>query len=219
MFDIRRKISPRLKASRAHKGWTFLEASEHLSVLVGKKVIPSRYGNWELGQNIPPLDMFLHLGKLYGLPPAYLAGLTDDDGSAPEPRNYCVPPTAPIPTPQGIIDLGDDSIAFRPAFLESIKLQRNQVLMVKAPDDSMANTIEEGDLVLIDLRETAVTRNDMFAIMVNGRLWLRWIRQTLEDDYIIQAEDSDRYPDTLVTKEKLEDLYILGRIRMVHRIR
>lgn len=219
MFDIKDTISTRLKACRAEKGWTFAETAAELSRITGAKFIPSRYGNWELGINIPPLEMIYVLGALYGKPGAYLAGLTDDDGTSPETRKYAIPAQSTVPSPNGLINLGDKSLAFHLRFLDKVKLDKEKILLVVAPDDSMAGIIEEGDLALIDLSETSVTRDDLFAIMVKGRLWLRWVRQTLNGDYVIQAERRDHYPDHTQTEEELAGLHILGRVRMITHLR
>ena len=219
MFDIKDKISRRLKACRAHKGWTFAETATELARITGAKFIPSRYGNWELGINTPSLEMLFAMGALFGKPPAYLAGLTDDDGTSPETRKYAIPAQSTVPSANGLINLGDNALAFRLTFLDSIKLDKDQILLVVAPDDSMSGIIEEGDRALIDLSEITVTRDDMFALMVNGRLWLRWIRQTLTGDYVIQAERRERYPDQTLTDEQLAALHILGRVRMITHLR
>lgn len=219
MFDIKDIISTRLKACRAQKGWTFAETAAELSRITGAKFIPSRYGNWELGINVPPLEMIYALSTLYGKPGAYLAGLTNDDGTSPETRKYAIPAQSTVPTPNGLINLGDNSLAFRLRFLESIKLDKEKILLVVAPDDSMTGIIEQADLALIDLSETSVTRDDLFAIMVKGRLWLRWIRQTLKGDYVIQAERRDHYPDQTVTEDELAEMHILGRLRMITHLR
>lgn len=219
MFDIKETISKRLKACRAQKGWTFADCAAELSRITGAKFIPSRYGNWELGINVPPLEMVFALGALYGKPGAYLAGLTDDDGTSPETRNYAVPAQSVVPSRGGVAKLGDNALAFHLQFLDQVKLDKEKILLVEAPDDSMAGIIEAGDRALIDLSETAITRDDMFAIMVKDRLWLRWIRQTLTGDYTIQAERRDAYPDQTLTDDELAGLHILGRVRMITHLR
>ena len=219
MFNIRDKIAPRLKACRTANGWTFAESAKRLAAVIGAPVIPSRYGNWELGINTPPLEIFIGLGKLFGRPPAWLAGLTDDDGKAPETQHYSVPPLSTVPSACGTVDLGEDALAFHNTFLERHKLKRENILLVEAPDDAMTGIIDQGDLALIDLAETRVTRNDIFAIMVNGRLWLRWIRQEIAGDYAIQAEKRERYPDQPVSAEQLNSLHILGRVRVITHLR
>lgn len=219
MLPLKEKIMNRLKACRAHQGWTFAETAAELSKITGAKFIPSRYGNWELGINTPPLDMMIALGTLFDKPPAYLSGLTDDDGKAPETRDYLVPAQSIIHSSKGLVALGEKALAFHTSFLDSIKLDKDKALLVAAPDDSMTGIIEKGDLALIDRRETTVTRDDMFAILVGDRLRLRWVRQTLQDDYTIQAENRDGYDDLTLTSDQLAELTILGRVRMITHLR
>lgn len=219
MSDIRKKIGARLKSCRAAQGWTFSETAARLSIIAGQKVIPSRYGNWELAINIPPLDQLIALGILFGKPPAWIGAISDNDGTAPEAGRYTVPPLSAVPTPAGAIDLGVTSYAPSIEWLEEIKLDKARMLLVTAPDDSMTGVIEQGELAMIDTSATRVCRDDLFALLISGRLWIRWIRQGLDGSYSIQAEASDRYPDQLMTAEKLESLHILGRVKLITHIR
>lgn len=219
MFDIRHKISARLKACRAAKGWTFQETAQNLSAIVQHKVGPSRYGNWELGINIPPNDMVIALAQLFGKPAPWLAALSDDDGTSPEAARYTVPLAEPISTSNGMIELGDDALAFRKTFLESAKLDRERLLLVAAPDDSMTGVITKDDRVLIDLTDTKVRQDDLFALIINGRLWLRWIRQNIDGSYCIQAELRERFPDEQVSAQTMDSMHILGRVRLIAHLR
>ena len=119
MFDIRPKISARLKACRAAKGWTYQETAQNLSAIVQNKVIPSRYGNWELGINIPPGDILIALSQLFGKPAAWLAALSDDDGTSPEAARYTVPLSEPISTANGLIELATMPWPFAKPFSKS----------------------------------------------------------------------------------------------------
>jgi transcriptional regulator with XRE-family HTH domain len=219
MFDIRHKISARLKACRAAKGWTFQETAQNLSAIVQHKVIPSRYGNWELGINIPPSDMAIALGQLFGKPAAWIAALSNDDGTSPAQDCYTVPLVEPIASAHGLLDLGDDALAFRKTFLKQAKVDRQRLLLVAAPDDSMSGVISKNDRVLIDLADTKVLADDLFALIINGRLWLRWIRQNIDGSYCIQAELRERFPDEQVSAQAMASLHVLGRVRMIAHLR
>ncbi|MDN4515436.1 S24 family peptidase [Pseudomonas sp. 2,4-D] len=219
MFDPRRKISARLADCRIRKDWTYRETAQQLSAVTGEKVGTSRYGNWEQGINVPPHEMLIALGKIFDAPPAYLGGLSDDDGSAPETSGYVVPPLSTVPSTSGAVDLGDPSLAFHRDFLEANNLDRQKILLITAPDDSMEPRIKKSDLALIDLGETTVSNDDMFAIMVGARPRLRWIRQDLDGNYVIQAERREYYPDETISNEKLKALHILGRVRMIAQLR
>ncbi|MEE1883369.1 LexA family transcriptional regulator [Pseudomonas soli] len=219
MFDPRRKISARLAACRERKNWTYRETAEQLSAVLGKKIGTSRYGNWEQGINVPPHDMLIALGKVFDVPPSFLGGLSDDEGAPPETSNYVVPPLSTVPSNVGVVDLGDNALAFQREFLERNNLDRQKILLIAATDDSMAPRFQKNDLVLIDLSETTVSHDDMFAIMISGRPRLRWIRQDLKGDYVIQAEKRDYYPDETISAETLKDMHILGRVRMIAQLR
>lgn len=219
MTDIRRKIAQRIRSCRSAAGWTVEETARRLSLISSETITGSRYGNWEQQIRTPKIEQFVELGALFKTSGAYLAGLTDNDGSAPEEGMYCVPKPPGIPTAAGVMDVGDDSLAYRLTFLEALKLDRNQLLPVAMPDNSMRGVIEESDLVLIDCTVTSVTRDDLFALMINGRLWIRWIRQDIGGDYMIQAEDRVSYPDQAMTAEKLAALHILGRVKITSHIR
>lgn len=219
MFDPRRKISARLAACRERKNWTYRETAEQLSAVLGKKIGTSRYGNWEQGINVPPHDMLIALGKVFDVPPSFLGGLSDDEGAAPETSSYVVPPLGTVPSAVGVVDLGDNALAFHREFLERNNLDRQKILLIAATDDSMAPRFQKNDLVLIDLSETTVSHDDMFAIMISGRPRLRWIRQNLKGDYVIQAEKRDYYPDETISADTLNDMHILGRVRMIAQLR
>lgn len=219
MFDIRMKIGPRLKSARQAKGWTFAETAARLSEINGAKVIPSRYGNWEMMINTPPLDQLLGLGRLFGKPAGYLGGLSDDDGTEPVDVRFTVPRISTVMGHQGTMNLGDDALALRLTFLDELDLSREHIMLVEAPDDSMTGVIEQGDRVLIDLSETQIKRDDLFAILVGDRLWVRWIRQELDGNFSVQAEVRERYKDQILNREELEKLNILGRVRLIAHIR
>ena len=72
---------------------------------------------------------------------------------------------------------------------------------------------------MIDLAVTSVTRDDLFALLVNGRVLIRWIRQELTGGYVVQDEDRERYPDQQLSLMELSNLTIIGRAVIVGNIR
>lgn len=220
MTDIRRKIAQRIRSCRSAEGWTVEETARRLSLISSESISPSRYGNWEQQIRIPKLEQYFELAALFKKSPEYLAGFTDNDGTAPETSLYCVPKPSAIPTEAGVLDVGDDALAFRLTFLDELHLDRDKLLPFAAPDDSMRPLINEGDRVLIDRNVTnAAARDDVFALLIKGRVWLRWIRQDLDGDYLIQAEDRERYPDQPISAEKLATVQVLGRVKIITHIR
>ncbi len=220
-MDFRKVIGARLREQRQARQWTVEETVRRLSAIAGETIIPTRYGNWEQGQRSPRHEQFFSLAELFGVPAAYLAGFSTDNGSGPEIGEYTVPNQPLVCTSGGLVGLeqADDALAIKLSLLESNHLDRSKLLLIRAADDSMAGLISEGDRVLVDLSKTTVTGDDIFAILVNGRAIFRWIRPQLTGGYLAQAEKRDRHPDQALTDETLAKLNILGRVAMVASLR
>jgi transcriptional regulator with XRE-family HTH domain len=221
MSDLRKQIAKRLRQLRQAKDWTIEETTRRLSAISSESISPSRYGNWEQGIRAPKLEQFVELGSLFGKPAAYIAGLSNNDGTAPEAARYMVPRPPTVSTRTGPLDLSqaDDAFAFSLDLIDGLGLNRDKLLLIKMGDSSMPGVADEGDRVLIDLSVTTVTRDDLFALLVNGRVLLRWIRQELTGGYVVQAEARDRYPDQHLSSEELANLSVLGRAVVLGRIR
>lgn len=216
MSDLRKVISTRLRRLRQSNGWTIDETCRRLSQVSSETIGTSRYGNWEQAVRAPRLEQFVELGSLFGVSPAYIAGLSGDDGSAPEASRYTVPAPAAVSTPVGPLNLDqiDDAFALSIDLLDSLGLNRNKIAMIRVIDDSMQGIINKGDRVLIDLDTTRVTRDDIFALLTNGQVILRWIRHALTGGYTVQGEAGEQRDQNL-TAEGLSQLTILGRVALI----
>lgn len=221
MTALRKKIANRIRAARQAKDWTVEETAKRLSAIAGEPIAPSRYSNWEQGIRAPKLEQFIDLGNLFGKPAPYMAALSENDGTAPETALYTVPKPAAISTPRGPVDLAqvDDAFAYSLAFLESQGLNRNALLPIRSGDDSMRGIIGENDRLLIDRSVTTVTRDDLFALLIGDRIWLRWIRQEIDGTYSVKSEAPEQYPDQRLTREELDALQILGRVKIISNLR
>lgn len=217
MSDVRSKIAKRLRQLRQAKDWTIEETASRLSAISSATISASRYGNWEQGIRAPKLEQFAELGELFSKPAAYIAGLSDHDGVASESSSHVVPKSSSLGR-QADLTQADESLALSRELLAELHLSANRILLIRVGDSSMKGTADEGDRVLIDLSVTSVTRDDLFALLVNGRILLRWIRQDLLGKFIVQAADNDRYPNQNLTSEELGNLTIIGRVALIGRI-
>lgn len=85
-------------------------------------------------------------------------------------------------------------------------------------DNLMSDDLVKGDEVQIDSAITIPRTTDMFAIRVNGEVWVRWIRPELDSSYTIRATDSKHWPDMKIDNlDKLKELEIIGRVHCVKR--
>jgi len=117
--------------------------------------------------------------------------------------------------------LNIDNVANRSALhIDHVKargLNENRLTAIVAQGDSMDPLIQDGAEVLIDRSRTTVSTADLFAILVNGQIWIRWIRPELDGSFTVAAEDSAHYPDQKLNAEQLAGLKIVGRIaRITH---
>ncbi|MNE76404.1 putative HTH-type transcriptional regulator [compost metagenome] len=83
----------------------------------------------------------------------------------------------------------------------------------------MAGVINDGDEFLIDLDQTKVIDADLFALIVNSRIWVRWIRPEIDGTFTLAAQDSERFPSQCLTADQLASLDIIGRVAMTCRYR
>lgn len=212
MTDLRRTIGQRLRKCRDERGWTLEEAVKRLSHIATNPIGTTGMNMWELGERLPKLDAFVPLGKLYGVPASWLAGLDENQHAG----DYFFPQTG-TNEPGLLLDnsIADDAIAFRAAFLSEHNLSPDNLMLVRVPDDSMHGLLAKGDRVLIDLQKIEVTQRDLFAILVSGRIWIRWIRPEMDGTYTVSSTDPDHYPDMKCTAAELQKIQIIGRVVMI----
>lgn len=218
MSDTGNVISERLAALRKESGMTIMQVAEKLGFKNH-----SRYSNWEFGLRTPKHNELIKAADVFGVSPAYLAGFSDHRGhTVGDDSPYISANNPAVATNKsGAITLSNVSgtTAFHADYLAKRNIPEHRVLLVTADDDVMAPTIQKGDEVLIDRSRFKVTTPDLFAMVVNGRAWLRWIRPEIGGKYVVSAENSELYPPMHFTAEEFKELDIIGRVARISRDR
>lgn len=209
MTDLSRIIGQRLRKCRDERGWTLEESVRRLGQYMDSPIGTTSMSMWELGERRPKMEAFVSLSKLYGVPAYYLAGL--DEGQ--HAGDYIYPQTAPN-VPGLLCDsaIADDALSFRAGFLRELSIRPENLMLVRMPDDSMSGEVNKGDRVLLDLSKREVIQRDLFALLVNGRVWVRWIRPEIDETFTIASAAPDQYPDQKVTADELQKFQIIGRV-------
>jgi transcriptional regulator with XRE-family HTH domain len=211
MSDDRGIIAKRLVEARLDQGWSIAEAARRMHFS------RSRYSNWELDIRQPRYEELETAANVLGVSPAWLAGWSDQHSESDyRPINRT---TALLGDENTHIANATDIEALRQGYLEERNLEARQLIHIRIDDDAMADVVKRGDLVLVDLSRRRSEIRDLFAILVNGRVWVRWIRPELSGNYTLSAEDSRQYPEETLTPEQLERLNIIGRIARIERDR
>lgn len=210
MSNIKDVQARRLRQCRASKGWTIEETGSQIGIS------GSRYSNWEQALRTPKYEQIMALAELFGTTPAWLAGFTDHEGNNAS-SDYITLAKSKISIGGEILSI--ENVANRSALhIDHIKargLNENQLTAIIAQGNSMAPIIQDGAEVLIDRSRTTVSTADLFAILVNGQIWIRWIRPELDGSFTVAAEDSAHYPDQKLNAKQLADLKIAGRIARI----
>lgn len=218
MSETGNVISERMAKSRKEKGWTIREVAERMGY-----EHPSRYSNWEFGLRVPKHNELIKAADVFGVSPAWLAGFTDHKGYAVSGEGEYI--TAANPTvatkESGAIKLSNasDVTAYHADYLAKRKIPEHQILLLTADDDAMTPTIQQGDELLIDRSRAKVKTADLFALVVEGRAWVRWIRPELTGGYAITAENSELYPPQHLSADEFNALNIIGRVARIARDR
>lgn len=215
MSDIQNEIAKRLRQCRSEKGWTIDETVKQLGIGT------STYSNWEQGLRKPKLEAFVLLAEAFGTTPAYLACFVDYKHKDTGPRDLISTnhPTATIKGETVNLDNVANQCAYELAYLKSRYLDENKLVSIIATDSTMKGVIDKGDELLIDRSATTVAKNDLFAILVNNQVWIRWIRPEIPGGFTLAAEDKSQYNDTRLTQAELDELAVIGRVIRISRDR
>jgi len=111
-----------------------------------------------------------------------------------------------------------DVIPFTREFLQR-KLGRNTadgLAILEARGDSMEPTIGDGDLVLVDRRQDGL-EDGIMAFVRDDTAYVKRIRCLLDGVEII-SDNRDVYEPLVVSRERLDELSIIGRVRWIGRV-
>lgn len=112
-----------------------------------------------------------------------------------------------------------DHIPFTDAFLRR-KLGRSStdgLVMLDARGDSMEPTIEDGDLVMVDMHDDRL-REGLIAFVLDDAAYLKRIRPLFEGGVEIISDNSDVYPPQRLDQEQMNRLQMIGRVRWVGKV-
>lgn len=90
------------------------------------------------------------------------------------------------------------------------------VRLMAVRGDSMERTLFDGDKVLVNLKDTRIKSDAVFAVMLDGEARVKRLFNSVSGIRIVSdSTDKARYPDELVTPDQADRLKIIG--RAIHR--
>jgi phage repressor protein C with HTH and peptisase S24 domain len=172
-----------------------LEIGERLKTIRGsesQEAFAARFGvhrntlaRWESGERTPDLEFLVRLVRERGVAPEWvLTGGGGMQASATPPACACDVDLMSVPLVEARLSAGTGSFetggtverryAFRTEFLLR-KGQPASMVLMRVDGDSMEPEIHDGDVVLIDQSQTMPRAGAMFAVSVEGLVYIKMV--------------------------------------------
>lgn len=112
--------------------------------------------------------------------------------------------------------VGDESLVDHLVFkrdwvVRGMGLDPKALALIDVRGDSMSPTINDGDLILLDTRETHQVTEGIYAINLAGGLLVKRLRLRLSGAVEV-ASDNERYGTETISGDQLAQLHIVGRV-------
>jgi len=174
---------------------------------------------WVSGRGLPSTISLVNLAKAAGVSVEWLAtGKGEAEKSKPEPRpaespEFVLMPRAAIHGVAGkaIIQSSQvvDYLNFRPDWLQrTVGVDPKSLALIEAVGDSMSPTVDENDLVLVDLRQNRLQSDGIYVLCAGSDLSIKRIQRQVDGTIVIRS-DNPAYPPMAVTPENIT---LLGRV-------
>ncbi len=106
--------------------------------------------------------------------------------------------------------------AFRNDWLTKMKIKPEKAFLMKVIGDSMADLINDGDVVLIDTLDKYFYEGKIYAIAFDDTIFIKKIFRDI--DKIILKSENQNYSDIVIDKSEIDKLNIIGRIKWIAKV-
>ncbi|HUN57756.1 MAG TPA: helix-turn-helix transcriptional regulator [Candidatus Binataceae bacterium] len=175
---------------------------------------------WVSGRGQPGMISLVNLAKAAGVSVEWLAtgqGTPAKEKAetvaVPEPAEFIIMPNHVLKSGGNRNSIQSsqivDYLSFRGDWLRRvINTDPRSLLLVEAVGDAMSPTIDEGDLVLADLRESRFRHDGIYVFRAGGTLAIKRIQRQSDGMLLIRSDNSAYEP----SRAKPDDLSTIGRV-------
>lgn len=110
-----------------------------------------------------------------------------------------------------VSEVATEALAFRRDWLRQIGVSPQQAALVTADGDSMAPTIPDRSIMLVDLAIRDVRNGHIYILIVAGAVVVKRV-QINTDRTVVLISDNSRYDREVISQDRLADLHIAGRV-------
>lgn len=105
-----------------------------------------------------------------------------------------------------------DHIAFKSEWIDqALRVPRKDLALIGVKGDSMSPSLNDGDLVLVDLRAARIEDSAIYVIEFDDSLLVKRIHRKLDGTIVVKGDNAHYEPEVL-SQERAESLKIVGRV-------
>ena len=105
----------------------------------------------------------------------------------------------------------DGVMPYSLSFLNSLHVKAKECAVFWAKGDSMLPTINNGDQLLVDLSQNAITGNNIYLIQNKDSVWVKRVRTSWNGIDLI-SDNREEYPIIHIESTEAEHLKVIGRV-------
>lgn len=222
-------LGARVKEQRNKKGWSQTELANRAKVSQGA-ISQLEKGLSESTRYLSRIARALGVSTEFltdGKQPASQQLLQFDDyviiggnksGSVPEPDEYVMIPQYDVQGSCGNGAMVGDvklsgGLVFKRDWVKSLDRKAEDLATIHAQGDSMSSTIEDGEVLLVDLSDKNPYSSKIYLVCVDGQLYIKRLINMF-DKWVMRSDnpDKNRYPDIEISPENMLNIDIQGRI-------
>lgn len=184
------------------------ENTRHLSKIAKALKVTTEYltdGKEMVKEQMPEMDEYVIVGG-------------DKAGQDPNPDEYVMIPQYDVKGSCGNGNLVGDvavkgGLVFKKEWIQALGKSDSDLATVHAQGNSMAPTIEDGQVLLVDTSETQPQSAKIYLICVDDQLYIKRLINMF-DKWIMRSDNTDKhsYPDIEISADKMSSVDIQGRI-------
>lgn len=177
-------------------------------------------GKYLSGDSLPGLEALVSIASAAGYSVEWLAtgngpALASDKLASPspvDPDKYVFVPHYQIkgdscdPYAKSGVEAG--SLFFEREWIQQMGLVPEKLALVTTKGDSMKPTLSDGDVLLVDLRQTGITDGAIHVMRTDGHLLIKRLQLTLSDRVIVRSDS----PDFSQFEANHTELTVVGRV-------
>lgn len=184
------------------------EATKHIGAIAKALGVTSEYltdGKELVKNSMPSLDDFVIVGG-------------EKSGETPKQDDYVMIPQYDVAgSCGGGAMIGDVTIkgglVFKREWINGIARSTDNLATIYAQGDSMSPTINDGQVLLVDITDVTPKSSKIYLICIDEQLYIKRLINML-DKWIMRSDNADKstYPDIELSHERMSQIDIQGRV-------